>query len=71
MLKIHERVLFSNPRNFLKMGFLGGMQVHFLIKLKMDTKRESETFEKTLAHISRNLQRSFQSEFSKIESINI
>ena len=42
MLKIHERVLFCNPRNFLKMNFLGRMQAHFLIKLKMDTTRETK-----------------------------
>ena len=42
MLKIHERVLFCNPRNFLKMSFLGRMQAHFLIKLKMDTTRETK-----------------------------
>ena len=55
VLKIHERVLFSNPRTFLKMSFLRRRQVHFLIKLKVNTKRESETFGKTLAQISRKL----------------
>ena len=37
----------------------------------MDATRESEMFEKALAHISRNLQRSFLSEFSKIERNNL